>query len=310
MGTNRSASEAFVRASICRDRGPRGVGVVAGMLGLLLARPCHATVVVSGNQEFQDQVAAAIVKIENAGPAERALIEDLSSSKNTITISKIVTVDDYTLCADFRLARNKTGIGSHVYWNPTSTVVLSFCTADPTAELLHELVHASLDDKGISNPAPVKGPDGPIAGDEVTATTFENRYRTTDCQCLRAGYGGRRFPIPPSPTPACSTPKPSTTPTPTATPPPTTLPCAAPIDGCFARCATQGCVGGCANPACSGVPNALVHDPGICVEDNSEVSITCTADSDCPAFASVCVAFTLPPVQGGGTIRACFVPCR
>lgn len=104
---------------------------------------------------------------------------------------------DAVLCIDSQAQRNLTEsrVGAHtpttITWNPDLRTPLEpHCAAtagpllrDPTASLLHELVHAVQDCDGLE-----------LAAHELDAVRIENIYRRAQGLCQRTGYG--ELPLP------------------------------------------------------------------------------------------------------------------
>ena len=184
-----------VRPAPRRHGGPAFLGLPVGILAAVLARPSGATIVIdSKDQAVIDKVNAALQKIKNSDPAKKAKIEALESSSNMHKISQ-GSDDENTPDDSKKAGSGPPGSGSRTTWKGDGTEQLdSDVNRDPTAALFHELVHACDADKGMRNPKPVQGPDGPIKGNEVNAVTVENMYRMVVGLPLRTKYGGRRLP--------------------------------------------------------------------------------------------------------------------
>ena len=112
---------------------------------------------------------------------------------------------DARLCIDADAARNLTEsrVGrdtpTTITWNPALRTPLEpHCAAvggplrrDPTASLLHELVHAVQDCDGLE-----------LAAHELEAVRIENIYRRAQNLCQRTGYG--ELPLPAARRVACA----------------------------------------------------------------------------------------------------------
>lgn len=140
-----------------------------------------------------------------ASPALRSALEEIAASVDPCGESTElrVLVERFRacgararLCVDDRAARNVTESGSAaqpttVTWNPRLRTELEpYCAAtagpllrDPTASLLHEIVHVVQDCDGFD-----------IAAHELEAVRIENIFRRARGLCQRSGYGDQPLP--------------------------------------------------------------------------------------------------------------------
>ncbi len=177
--------------------------VLPAALSILWTVPVHAQLVVctKGADAVADAIARVKGRVDPCG--QSAEIEQLFA---TIRQCKKIV---YEVCSDTGIARNifDRPVARHgetpartITWNPELRTELEMsCSGDrsqpllrdPTASLLHELVHAAQDCQGL-NPGE----------HELEAVRFENIYRRAAGLCERSGYGEEL--LPPSMMASCS----------------------------------------------------------------------------------------------------------
>jgi hypothetical protein len=179
------------------------IALPAFCISLLWTAPARAQLIVC--DQGVDAIAAAVARV-------RRSVDPCGESPE---IEKVLTTVErcarniYEVCADVGIARNvfdrpmsqrgRTPART-ITWNPElRTELESTCSSDrsqplqrdPTASLLHELVHAAQDCEGL-NPGE----------HELEAVRIENIYRRAAGLCERSGYGDEL--LPPSMRASCS----------------------------------------------------------------------------------------------------------
>jgi hypothetical protein len=207
--------------------------VLTALFIWLWATPSSAQLVACRNSA--DLIASAVARVRSSiDPCG----ESVEVQQILDTVERCVR-NTYEVCADTEIARNvfdrpvahrgETPIRT-ITWNPELTTELETTCAgdptqpllrDPTASLLHELVHAAQDCGGL-NPGE----------HELEAVRVENIYRRAAGLCERSGYGEELLPA--SMMASCS-PRPCSCSTPTGNdvapePPDTTMARAHTID--------------------------------------------------------------------------------
>jgi hypothetical protein len=192
MGDIASARLLWVSARLCS-------GATAICLAAALGVPrVQATLVPCDRQPEMSQVVDALVQI-------RRSVDPCGESAQVIAVLDTVercAKRSYRICTNPQTARNvfdrpMSGRGETpprtITWNPALRSELERgcggdgekpVLRDPTASLLHELVHAAQDCQGL-NPGE----------HEIEAVRIENIYRRAAGLCQRAGYGEDPLPV-------------------------------------------------------------------------------------------------------------------
>jgi len=173
--------------------GPESGLARAHVVALPAAPARAATNEVEGDDAFKETVRRAL-EVIGGTETGKTVLDKLRASKNTHTIRKTrIPSGSKNTPDNSRKAGNRSGTGTTTLWDPKGTRRYDRdVRRDPTAALLHELVHACDADLGTRDAS--VDPDSKIKRNEIRATRIENNYRAEKNLPPRQKYGGKPLP--------------------------------------------------------------------------------------------------------------------
>lgn len=148
---------------------------------------------VEGDDAFKQKVQKALDELSKS-KAGKEVLDALKGSDKVHKIKETnVPKGSGNRPDDMGKAGNGTGTGSTTKWEPNGTEKYDEdVNRDPTAALLHELVHACDADKGTRDGSVDAGSG--IKKNEIETTKKENAYRKEKGLPERQKYGGKPLP--------------------------------------------------------------------------------------------------------------------
>ncbi len=171
-------------------------GILGGLTLVLLSTPAGSQLLPCSHAADNRQIASALERIERS-------VDPCGESAQVLAVLRTVKAcskASYQICTDAEIDRNLferpfdegSRVPRTITWNPGLRSELQPASdgdltkavpRDPTASLLHELVHAAYDCRG-ANPGE----------HEIDAVRIENIYRRAVGLRQRSGYGEERLP--------------------------------------------------------------------------------------------------------------------
>jgi len=155
-------------------------------------------IIIHGNQQFRNQVNAALTKFIEASPELRQIIEGLQNSSRQHIVNHNT---NGTLRTEPHNQPNGTspesggngsGSSSTVQWDPTITDPLGEGINDACVTLIHEFRHSFDLDRGVIDTRDTDG--NGIMDAEESASRTENAYRRSAGLGQRLNYNGSPLP--------------------------------------------------------------------------------------------------------------------